>query len=374
MQVSSLPPTAPLAHPAIVQGATADTGLDALRRARLVGVVSVAGIALVVTSIAFYTLMAGRLVPVVATGVVVVGALGTAALLRRTTRLASALMLGTIAIACPLMAAQTGGIDAPMLVAVPMIPILVASFAGTRGALAVGAALAVGGVTLWLADRAGSIAPSPLTSDANDAMRVVIALGSLVVTTGMGVAAERERERLEAALAARSRLLYEASVHDGLTRVYNRRYLTERMDQELAYARRHGTALAVVMVDVDHFKRINDDLGHAGGDAVLVEVAARLAAAVRREDVVARYGGEEFAILLRGLELDGACRVAERVRASIAEPAFTVGGGPLRITVSAGCASLACASAATPDGLLAAADARLYLAKRAGRNRVVWLD
>ena len=133
-------------------------------------------------------------------------------------------------------------------------------------------------------------------------------------------------------------------------------------------AARDGAPLAVVALDVDHFKRVNDAHGHAAGDAVLAAVAARAAEALRAGDLLARIGGEEFAALLPGATLEAAAEVAERVRARIGAAPVPAGEARLAVTVSAGVAALAPAE----DGaaLLARADARLYAAKRAGRDRV----
>jgi diguanylate cyclase (GGDEF)-like protein len=155
---------------------------------------------------------------------------------------------------------------------------------------------------------------------------------------------------------------------DALTGLPNRRALEEELARETARARRAGTALSAVALDVDRFKLVNDAHGHAAGDAVLAAVAARAAAALRAGDVLARIGGEEFAALLPGAELERAAEVAERIRARVAEAPIEAAGRALAVTVSLGCAALA----AGEDGgaLLARADARLYEAKRAGRNRV----
>jgi diguanylate cyclase (GGDEF)-like protein len=167
--------------------------------------------------------------------------------------------------------------------------------------------------------------------------------------------------------------LYESSVRDTLTRAHNRRYLIERLGSELAYAKRHNTALSLVMFDLDHFKRINDQHGHLAGDAVLREVAALVARMIRVEDVFARFGGEEFVVLARGVEHAGAGKFSERVRTAVERLEVLAEGARLRFTVSVGYASVselpAPASGRTAEGLLRLADERLYKAKAAGRNR-----
>jgi diguanylate cyclase (GGDEF)-like protein len=167
------------------------------------------------------------------------------------------------------------------------------------------------------------------------------------------------------------RQLYEASVTDALTGANNREHFDSQLRMELSFARRHGTDLAVVMFDVDHFKRVNDTFGHPVGDEVLVEISKATRRLVRNEDVFARYGGEEFVLILRGIALDGARIVGERLRERIAELSITTDKGPLKVTVSVGCASFASTPEATAESLVQVADKRLYTAKRGGRNRVV---
>ena len=167
------------------------------------------------------------------------------------------------------------------------------------------------------------------------------------------------------------RQLYESSVKDSLTGAHNREYLGERLKVEVAYAKRHQTDLSVLMMDVDHFKKVNDTYGHQVGDAVLVATATSLSETLRGEDVLARYGGEEFVIILRGIGLESAASVAERLRGLVETTPVWHEGQTIRCTISGGCASITCAEAPSADALVAIADRRLYLAKRAGRNRVV---
>jgi two-component system, cell cycle response regulator len=166
------------------------------------------------------------------------------------------------------------------------------------------------------------------------------------------------------------RRLYESSVYDGLTGAFNRRYLDERLRSEVAFALRHGTECSLVILDVDHFKRINDTCGHASGDAVLREIASSCMGILRTEDVFGRFGGEEFVVLLRGIDLGGTRALAERLRKNIKRLEIHVDGGSVRPTVSAGCARLRECRESSPEELLAAADERLYQAKRDGRDRV----
>jgi two-component system cell cycle response regulator len=165
--------------------------------------------------------------------------------------------------------------------------------------------------------------------------------------------------------------LYESSVRDPLTGTFNRHYFSSQLQGELAYAARHDTALSLVLLDIDFFKKVNDTHGHLGGDAALVHLATVFANSLRTEDLLARYGGEEFVILLRAIPVDRARFVAERLRVSLESQPVTHGEISFPITASFGCASLACCSQATPEALLELADERLYQAKEAGRNRVV---
>ena len=167
------------------------------------------------------------------------------------------------------------------------------------------------------------------------------------------------------------RQLYESSVKDALTGAFNREYLNERLKAEVAYARRHETDLSLLMIDVDHFKKINDTYGHPGGDAILTSTAVTLGRTLRAEDVLGRYGGEEFSVILRGIVLTGAHVVAERLRAMVEGASVTHDGRVIRCAVSIGAASLTCTEQPSAEALFAVADRRLYAAKRAGRNRVV---
>jgi two-component system, cell cycle response regulator len=168
------------------------------------------------------------------------------------------------------------------------------------------------------------------------------------------------------------RKVYDAALRDGLTGVFNRKHLEERLDAEIAYALRHQTELSLVIFDVDHFKRVNDMRGHLAGDLVLKTVAQIIAHGVRAEDVLGRYGGEEFVIVTRGISVTAAFLMAERIRVILERTRIEYGDGALTVTVSAGVASLVCCQGrrdkATFVGL---ADSRLYKAKEGGRNRVV---
>jgi two-component system cell cycle response regulator len=164
------------------------------------------------------------------------------------------------------------------------------------------------------------------------------------------------------------RLRYESSILDGLTGAMNRRHFDDRLIGEMAFAKRHDAQVSLLLLDIDHFKRVNDRYGHQAGDAVLRQLAATIRSALRLEDVFARYGGEEFAIIARGIDLPHAFAFGERLRGLVATTAFRHEQITIPITLSIGVAALADCHDASVDQLVALADARLYMAKAAGRN------
>jgi diguanylate cyclase (GGDEF)-like protein len=163
--------------------------------------------------------------------------------------------------------------------------------------------------------------------------------------------------------------LYRTAIVDGLTQIYNRRYLSEFLEREMLRAQRHGRPLALLLIDVDDFKTINDRFGHLGGDQVLREFAAVVGQQMRRESCFARYGGEEFAVVLPETGTQGAQLAAERVRGIVEAHSFHVDGHSIALTVSIGIATLD-ADTESPLELFRRADERLYEAKNAGRNCV----
>jgi diguanylate cyclase (GGDEF)-like protein len=163
--------------------------------------------------------------------------------------------------------------------------------------------------------------------------------------------------------------IYRLTITDALTGTHNKRYLLEFLDRELARSQRHGRPLSLVLFDIDHFKRINDDLGHLAGDYALRELAACLKTGVRREELLARYGGEEFAAVLPETSCADAARYAERVRVAVEGHTFEYDGKRFPLTISLGIASTAGNEACTPQRLIGQADKALYRAKDEGRNR-----
>jgi diguanylate cyclase (GGDEF)-like protein len=172
---------------------------------------------------------------------------------------------------------------------------------------------------------------------------------------------------LEQQLRAR---LYDLATRDPLTSAYNRRFLDERMNSEWPWAVRHEQSCAVLMVDIDHFKQVNDTWGHLAGDHVLKELVKLMADTIRREDLLARVGGEEFAVLCRGTGRVAAITLAERLRTEVARHEFIWNEEPISLTISVGVATSSEKAVASTDDLLALADQRLYQAKGDGRNRV----
>jgi two-component system cell cycle response regulator len=161
---------------------------------------------------------------------------------------------------------------------------------------------------------------------------------------------------------------YEFSIVDGLTGAMNRKHFDDRLIGELAYAKRHKAGVSLMIIDVDHFKKVNDRHGHQAGDAVLKRLAAVIRSTLRVEDVFARYGGEEFAIIARGIDNKHALAFAERIRVLVEKSPFVHKTVPILMTVSIGVASLADCRDASVDQLISLADSRLYVAKASGRN------
>jgi two-component system, cell cycle response regulator len=183
------------------------------------------------------------------------------------------------------------------------------------------------------------------------------------------VAAVHRAQVIETTRAENVRL--ELLAHtDALTQVLNRRALAVRLEAEMQRARRYESVLSILMIDLDHFKQVNDTLGHLVGDDVLRELAAMLADSVRSVDFVARFGGEEFVIVLPETKLPGAVRFAERTTERIESRHFVPENGDVRLTSSIGVAGFPAAGVDSVDDLFARADEALYRAKAAGRNKV----
>jgi diguanylate cyclase (GGDEF)-like protein len=179
-----------------------------------------------------------------------------------------------------------------------------------------------------------------------------------------------ELERRNHELQRANEVLEQLSITDGLTKLHNHRHFQDQYAREARRAGRAGCPLALVLIDIDDFKRLNDVLGHAAGDAVLKAAAGVMSDVVRETDYLARYGGEEFALLAPQTDLEGALALAEKIRMAVADHSFPVHGpeGPVRITVSLGVASYQ----GDPATTFLAADRALYEAKHSGKDCVAW--
>jgi diguanylate cyclase (GGDEF)-like protein len=217
-------------------------------------------------------------------------------------------------------------------------------------------------------------------------MTAKVRVGDLSARTGivrtseelsqLGQALDEMAERLESRDADLRRALEdlrEQAITDTLTGLYNRRYFHDALGREILAARRKPTVFSIVILDLDHFKRVNDTWGHDAGDFVLKSVGELVRANVRGSDVAARYGGEEFALLLTGTRVQVAEQRAENLRADIAALGLAYEGHPIRVTASLGVAEYTGAPAEA-YAVIRAADAALYAAKAAGRNRVMVQD
>jgi two-component system cell cycle response regulator len=173
----------------------------------------------------------------------------------------------------------------------------------------------------------------------------------------------------EEVVQAREALRRQAT-RDSLTELWNRSAMFDILGRELKRARRESSPLAIVMADLDHFKQINDTLGHAAGDAVLREAARRITACVRPYDAPCRYGGEEFLIVLPGCDLDDAALRAEQIRAAISATPFRIEEGAITLSCSLGVTASSGAAGFAASALIQEADGALYAAKSNGRNRV----
>jgi diguanylate cyclase (GGDEF)-like protein len=164
--------------------------------------------------------------------------------------------------------------------------------------------------------------------------------------------------------------IYRLTIIDGLTEIHNKRYLMEFLDREIARSSRHNRPLALIMIDIDRFKNINDQFGHLGGDFTLREIAIRIKGNIRKEELFARYGGEEFSIVLPETNLDGALIVADRILKVVNQASFVFEEKSFQVTISAGVVTTQGEVEISPIELIRRADEKLYQAKNEGRNRL----
>lgn len=181
---------------------------------------------------------------------------------------------------------------------------------------------------------------------------------------------ELELARQNTLLVQQKHDLHIASITDHLTGIYNRAFLTDHLDREFANSRRHGHPFSCLLIDIDHFKAVNDQHGHLVGDLVIRHTAQVLASSIRKGDLLARFGGEEFVVLLTNTAARDGAVMAENLRAAVERAVHRHGGLTLRVTVSVGVADTLYDEAMSETELLGYADDALYAAKRRGRNRV----
>lgn len=215
------------------------------------------------------------------------------------------------------------------------------------------------------------MAIAPVRNEQGDTVHFVAVKHDISERKRMETDLKRTNATLEHQLEEIRRLqeeLRERAVRDGLTNLFNRRYLDETLERELARAKREGYPLSLVMIDIDHFKRLNDTYGHQAGDKVLRELAALLWGDIRAEDVPCRYGGEEFLVLLPRMPLDIALERAEGWRRTFQATRVPFGDFQLETTISCGLSAYP-EHARTPDDLIRCCDGALYKAKHHGRNR-----
>ncbi|WP_416305547.1 GGDEF domain-containing protein [Neptunicella sp. SCSIO 80796] len=243
------------------------------------------------------------------------------------------------------------------------------------GGIASGALMALSPrINLALANLAVLMVPSILAGVLVEgklpyASMLLIYSGYLVV---LGIRTHREYIRsfnIEAQLDAQKRALEQLNKIDSLTHIYNRGYFNTNYEQHWHNSVRNNLELSLLMIDVDHFKSINDTYGHLYGDACLIHIATIIDSAVKRQtDLVARFGGEEFAVLLSSTGIHEAANIAERIRAEVESHPFSLDNKTLNVTVSIGLASTLPTVGVNPNSLIEAADKALYQAKSSGRN------
>ncbi len=187
----------------------------------------------------------------------------------------------------------------------------------------------------------------------------------LIARIHVVMAHKRQTELLQ----EKNKKLSELAITDELTQLYNRRYVIQRLREEIARSKRHSMSLSCLMLDVDYFKEVNDKFGHLAGDMVLRELADLLQNVVRATDVVSRYGGEEFIIVLPQTDWQGAYYVAEKIREEVEMQCFTTNN--IKITVSVGVAGFEDGNVIDDGLLIDQADTAFYIAKKSGRNSVV---
>lgn len=184
------------------------------------------------------------------------------------------------------------------------------------------------------------------------------------------IATQVKMKNLWEELQEKNRLLEELIKKDGLTDLYNHRYFQDRLAEEFSRARRYDFPMSLIMLDIDHFKQINDNYGHQAGDAILRSLSQIVMASVRDVDIAARYGGEEFGLILPHTKLENSVILAQRIRERVQSNIFLFQENKIRVTISLGVASIPDNSPSSHAELIRFADEALYVAKNSGRNRV----
>jgi diguanylate cyclase (GGDEF)-like protein len=264
----------------------------------------------------------------------------------------------------------TGGIDSSSIVWVVFIPIAATIMAGTNDGIIWGA-ISIGSIlSLYLLNRGLGIDLTLVPSKSMDRM-IDLAAVTLVIGIAVSLNERTKAQALKHLEDARAKLNHLAHV-DPLTDVFNRRYFFDRAENTLELAARHDSHTSILLLDIDHFKQVNDSYGHNIGDQILVGLVAICQKNLRETDTLARLGGEEFVILLPNTAQTEARHIAERLRLMVQNTSVPTDSGPLYVTISIGVMSQPTSDPMPPvQKLVQGADQAMYLAKRTGRNRVV---
>ena len=264
----------------------------------------------------------------------------------------------------------TGGIDSSSIVWMAFIPIAATIMAGNRDAMPWGVISLMSIVGIYLLNKEWGFDWTLIPTRSIDRMIDLISV-TIVIGTATWLN-ERTKVRAMNHLESARTILNHLATVDPLTNAFNRRYFFDRAQVELEVARLRKNRTSLLLLDIDHFKKINDTYGHTIGDQILIGMVVLCQGNLREIDTLARLGGEEFIILLPETDLDEARHIAERLRRTLEHTAIQTDAGPLYVTISIGALSHPMSDADLPvHKLVQQADQAMYLAKRSGRNRVV---